>query len=114
MWEVSYARHGPSLIGTASAGMSVSSEGTHCSRIQAYIQTVLSDLGQMDSQVNASLQNWNLHVDLRWVAKQIHKSVRKFTQVVNFTHIQRTCDRLVWTCVGWPNGEKLALTCRHF
>ena len=61
-------------------------------------------------QVNASLQNWNLHMDLRWVAKQIHKSVRKFTQVVNFTHIQMTCDWLVSTYVGWPNGEKLADT----
>ena len=40
----------------------------------------------------------------------VHDSARKFTQVakfVNFTHIQFTCDHLVTTCVGWPNGEKL-------
>ena len=39
----------------------------------------------------------------------------KFTQiakkVVISTHIQLTCDQLVSTCVGWPNGEKLASTC---
>ena len=32
-------------------------------------------------QVNANLQNQNLRTDLRWVAKRIHKSARKFTQV---------------------------------
>ena len=31
-------------------------------------------------------------------------------KVVNFTHIQMTCDQLVSTCVGWPNGKKLAPT----
>ena len=46
-----------------------------------------------DSQVNASLQNQNLRMDLRWVAKRIHKS----TQVCK----TRTCVR---TCDGWPNG----------
>ena len=38
----------------------------------------------------------------------------KFTQVakgVNVTRVQLTYDQLVTTCVGWPNGEKLALTC---
>ena len=34
-------------------------------------------------------------------------SSRKSQNVVNFTHIQLTCDQLVSTCVGWPNGEKL-------
>ena len=35
----------------------------------------------------------------------------KSQNVVNFTHIQLTCDHLVSTCVGWPNGEKFASTC---
>ena len=26
-------------------------------------------------------------------------------------HMQLACDQLVSTCVGWPNGEKLASTC---
>ena len=26
-------------------------------------------------------------------------------------HIQLTCDRIVSTCVGWPNGEKLGSAC---
>ena len=42
------------------------------------------------------------------VDSQVHAS-RK--QVLNFTRIQLTCDQLVSTCVGWPNGEKLASTC---
>ena len=29
-------------------------------------------------------------------------------------HIQLTCDQLVSTCVGWPNGERLASTCIEF
>ena len=29
-------------------------------------------------------------------------------KIVNFTHIQMTCDQLVSTCAGWPNGKKLA------
>ena len=37
--------------------------------------------GQKDSQVDASLQNQNLRTDLRWVAKRIRKSARKFTKV---------------------------------
>ena len=37
-------------------------------------------------------------------------SSRKSQKVVNFTHIQLTRDQLVSTCVGWPNGEKLAST----
>ena len=32
-------------------------------------------------------------------------------KVVNFRHIELTCDQLVSSCVGWPNGEKLASTC---
>ena len=36
---------------------------------------------------------------------------RKSQNVVNFTYIQLTCDQLVSTCVGWPNGEKRASTC---
>ena len=44
---------------------------------------------------------------LQWVAKRTQKS----QSVVNFTYVQLTCDQLVSTCVVWPNGEKLALTC---
>ena len=61
-------------------------------------------------QVNASLQNQNLRTDLRWVGKRIRKSARKFTQDEKgrkFPHIHLTCDQLVSTCVGWPNGENL-------
>ena len=39
------------------------------------------------------------------------RSSPKSQKVINFTHIQMTCDQLVSTCVGWPNGEKLASTC---
>ena len=49
-------------------------------------------------------QKQNLRTDLRLVAKRIRKSQK----VVNFTHIQFTCDQLAPACVGWPNGEKLA------
>ena len=45
------------------------------------------------------------------MAKRIRKSARKFTQVVNFTLVQMSCDPLVLICVGWPNREKLASTC---
>ena len=47
--------------------------------------------GQMDSQFGKSTQ----------VAKR-----RK-----TFTHKQMICDQLVSTFIGWPNGERLALTC---
>ena len=41
-------------------------------------------------------------------------SSRKSHKVVNFTHIQMAYDQLiVSTCVGWPNGEKLASTCER-
>ena len=62
-------------------------------------------------QVDASLQNQNLRTHLRWAAKLIRKSARKFTQmgkIVNFTQTQLTCDRRMSTCVGWPNGKNLA------
>ena len=58
-------------------------------------------------QVNTNFKNQNLRTDLRWVAKRIrtsaHKS-RKSKEVVNLTQLQLTCDQLVSTCVGWPNG----------
>ena len=65
-------------------------------------------------RADASLQNQTLCTDLWLVAKQICKSAPKFMQVskvVNFMHIHLTCDQLVSTCIGWPNGEKLVLTC---
>ena len=42
------------------------------------------------------------------IGSQVHASRKK---VINFTHIQLTCDQLVSTCVGWRNAEKLASTC---
>ena len=42
-------------------------------------------------QVDTSSQNQNLRTDLQWVAKQIHISAHKFTQVAKshkFMHIQ--------------------------
>ena len=41
----------------------------------------------------------------------VFASSRKSQKVVNFTRIQLTCDRLVSTCDGRPNGEKRASTC---
>ena len=41
------------------------------------------------------------------MAKWIRKSIGKSQKAVNFTRIQLTCDQLVSTCVGWPNGENL-------
>ena len=58
-------------------------------------------------QVDASLQNQNLPWDLWWMAKWIHK----LQKVINFRHIQMTCDQLVLICIGWPNSEKIVLTC---
>ena len=37
------------------------------------------------------------------------KRIRNSQKVVNSTRIQMTCDQLVATCVGWPNGEKPVL-----
>ena len=51
--------------------------------------------------------NQNLRTHLLWVAKRIRKSARKSQKVINLTLIQLTCDQLVSTCVGWPNGENL-------
>ena len=49
-------------------------------------------LGQKGSQVNANLQNYNLHTDLRRVAKRIQKS----TQV----YVSRKKNDLRLSCVG--------------
>ena len=59
----------------------------------------------MNSPVNASLQNQSLSMDLRWVAKWVCKSARKFTQVakvINFmcAYTQMTCNQLMLTCIG--------------
>ena len=44
-----------------------------------------------------SLQNQNLRTDVRWVAKRIRKSARKFTQVPKFVNYTLV---LASTCVG--------------
>ena len=79
-------------------------------------QSINTERTSKSMQVDRSLQNQNLSMDLLRVAERIRKSARKFTQVaitkaVNFTHMQMTCDQLVSICVGWPNREKLASTC---
>ena len=56
------------------------------------------------THVNASLQNQNLHTDLRRVAKRIRKSARKSQKAISFTHIIDECvfittDYLRSTCV---------------
>ena len=79
--------------------------------------------GQTDSQVVASGRKLNLRRDLRWVAKRTRKFPHKYTQVEK-NHLKadiscislannRLMDvaQLALTWVGWPNGEKLALTC---
>ena len=49
----------------------------------------------------------NLEISKR-TFKALAKRTRKSTQVakvINFTRIEMSCDQLVSTCVGWPNGE---------
>ena len=69
--------------------------------------------GQTDSQADTRLQKQSLSTNMWWVTKQIHKSAHKFTQVtkaVNFMYMQFTCNQLVLTWLGWPNGDKLVTT----
>ena len=80
--------------------------------------------GQTDSQVVTSGHKLNLRRDLRWVAKRTREFPHKYTQVEKKKHLKadiscislaknRLMDvtQLALTWVGWPNGEKLALTC---
>ena len=64
---------------------------------------------QVDVKSSASLQN------CEWWPNRFASRAHKFTQVGNFFKfhptILLTCDQLVSTCVGWPNGGKLASTC---
>ena len=65
----------------------------------------------------------NLRRDLRWVAKrsqvssQVHASRKKKTFYDRLSSILLANNRLMdvtqlaLTWVGWPNGEKLGLTC---
>ena len=50
-------------------------------------------------QVHASLRNQNLNTDLGWVAKQIHKSARKFMQVTKMRQSHAYTDDLRSDCV---------------
>ena len=61
--------------------------------------TLLLSPDQTDSQVDASLQNQNLRTDLRWVAKRIRKSARKFTQVAKGRKFHAYTVDLRSTCV---------------
>ena len=63
-------------------------------------QSATLSSGQMDLQVHASLQiNQNLRTDLRWVAKRIRKSARKFTQVAKSRKFHAYTVDLRSTCV---------------
>ena len=73
--------------------------------------------GQTDSQIDASQRKFEkpeLAYGFTRVTKRIRKSARKTQKVVNFTHIQMTCDQLVSTCVRWSNGEKFSVFFRFF
>ena len=50
-------------------------------------------------------------LDLRADLRSRLASSRKSQKVVNFMQIQLTWDQRVSTCVGWPNGEKIASNC---
>ena len=80
--------------------------------------------GQTDSQVVASSGKLNLRGDLRWVVKRTGKFPHKYTLVVKKTHFKADIycislvnsklmddTQLALTWVGWPNSEKLTLTC---
>ena len=72
----------------------------------------------MDSQVDASQRKFakpELTYRLAMggqtdsqLSSQVHISRKN---VINFKRRQLSCDQLMSTCVGWPNTEKLALTC---
>ena len=55
--------------------------------------------------------------DLPLVAKRVHKFPRKYTQVYSKSSQSLAnyglmgVTQLAFTLFGWPNGEKLALTC---
>ena len=53
-------------------------------------------------------QKQNLRTDLRLVAKRIRKSHCKFPQAAKSRKLHPHTVYLRSTCVGWPNGEKLA------
>ena len=67
-------------------------------------------------QVDADLQNQNLRTDLRWVAKRIRKSARKFMQVAKsrkfheyLSSAKQASERSRWksTHVGGQTKRKL-------
>ena len=79
--------------------------------------------GQTDRPVVASSRKLNLSKDLRLVAKRTAKFSHKYTRVAkNHFKADISCislannplievTQLALSWVGWPNGEKLALTC---
>ena len=79
--------------------------------------------GQTDRQVVASGRKLNLSKDLRLVAKRTATFSHKYTRVAkNHFKADISCislannplievTQLALSWVGWPNGEKLALTC---
>ena len=78
----------------------------------AVFHFVFSD--QTDSQVNSSQRksaNQNLHTDLRWVAKRIRKSARKFTQVAKSRKFHAYTVDLRSTCVDLRWVAKRRKTC---
>ena len=81
--------------------------------------------GQTDRQGVARGRKLNLRWDLRWVVKRTAKLPHKYTRVAKNPFQGRDIliswannplmgvTQLGSTWVGWPNGEKLALTCVH-
>ena len=89
-----------------------------CDRKRFMTPFSLAKRTRKSMQVDASLQNQDLYKGLAMIsiAKRTCwlASSRNSHKVVNFTHIQMAYDQLiVSTCVGWPNGEKLASTCER-
>ena len=67
----------------------------------------------------ASYRNFNrksqlAHTDLRWVAKRNSKQMQVARKPFQYSLVRALIllkTILRPTCAGWPNGEKLALTC---
>ena len=74
--------------------------------------------GQTESQIVPSSSKLNLGKDLRWVAKRlasffvsIRKSQKRHFCISLANNRLMDVTQLALTWVGWPNGEKLAVTC---
>ena len=66
---------------------------------------------QNDNANGASSRKLNVRTNLRWVAKRTRKFTGKCTQVVKKGPRSNSVLEVNKCRAGWPNGEKLALTC---